>query len=112
MLTDDEEHELLSLLEAEAFAAVAITRTRTLIVWRRPEDTEHEACARWGIEPAAWGRVVYRLSPQSGRFAAHPEQLRPAFLPGPDEDWTAILTQGHQRLDARRRQCQEAHPSD
>lgn len=87
----------------------AITRTRTLIVWRRPEDTESAACARWGIDPSAWRQVIYRLAPQSGRFAAHPEQLRPAFLPGPDEDWTAILTLGHAQLEARRRQWQDVN---
>ena len=58
----------------------ALTKGRTLIVWRRREETEQEACTRWGIDPTAWGRVVYRLYPQSGRFAAHPEQLGPAFF--------------------------------
>lgn len=85
-----------------AVQPATVWQGRTLIVWRRREEPETEALERWDIDPAQWGRVVWRLAETCRQ---DPERgYPPTWLPGPTEDWGAALHLAHAELEARRRQ--------
>jgi len=78
----------------------SLHRGRTLIVFRYPEETEHEALERWGIDPGEWGKIVWR------QWREGEEIYAPMWIPGPHESqaWTEGLTRAHAELEARRKQ--------
>lgn len=73
---------------------------RTLIVWRRCDESEAEACARWSVDPAQWGKIIWR----SAETCLHDPECgyAPMWLPGPTEDYAAALLLAHAALEARR----------
>lgn len=83
-----------------AVQPTTVWQGRTLIIWRRRDESEAEAFDRWGIDPAQWGRIVWR---QAETCLHDPEcGYSPMWLPGPGEDYAQVLLQAHAELDARR----------
>ena len=79
---------------------VTVWHGRTLIIWRRRDESDAEAFERWGIDPAPWGRIVWRMADTCRQ---DPERgYPPMWLPGPGEDYAQALLLAHAELEARR----------
>ena len=76
----------------------------TLYVWRLPHESDAEALGRAEVDVTEWPQVRIRAWMGTGRLAEPPGPLWMPAEPSATAEWERVLTLGHERLEARRRQ--------